>query len=141
LGAGSGNVTAKGLDSAADDDLQHHEAGNALQPFSPARHGLPAVDLRPEDFRVPGLKHLGDGSAADNGQNETEYRQSGGCCPAMGEQHADVMGRLGAKPAPNNDGASQIGVEHDRKDHQERDEAKGEHRGELQRAVDDVELT
>jgi hypothetical protein len=141
LRAGRGDGPAEGLDSAADDDLQGHEAGHAGQPFNPARQGLPAVDLGPEDCRVPGLDHVGNGGAAENGQDEAEHRQGRGCCPAMGEQRGDVMAGPGAESAPDDDGAGQTGAENGRQDHQERDEAECEHGSELQRAVDESELT
>jgi hypothetical protein len=116
----------------ADDDVQGHEAEHAGQPFNPARQGLPAVNLGPEDCRVPGLNHVGDGDAAEDRQDEAEYRQVRGCCAATGEQRGDAMARLGAKSAPDDDGAGQIGAErnrqhHQEQHHQERDEAKGEH--------------
>jgi len=141
LRAGCGDVPARDLDPAADDDLQGHEADNARQPFGLAREGLPAVDLDPEDFRVPGLNHVGDGEAAENGHDEPEHRLGSGCCPAMSEQRGDVMARLGAEAesASGDDGAGQAGAENGRQDHEERDEAECEHGREPQRTVDDPE--
>jgi hypothetical protein len=141
LRAGRGDGSAQGLDSAADDDLQGHEAEHAGQPFNPARYGLPAVDIGPEDCRVPGLDHVGDGGAAEDRQDEAEHRQGRGCCPAMSEQRGDVLARPGAKSAPDDDGAGQIGAERNRQHHQERDEAECEHGSKLKRAVDESDLT
>jgi len=141
LRAGHGEMAAEVKESAADDDLECHEAENARQPFHPVRHGLPAADGHTEDFRVPGLQHLGDSSAAEHRQDEAEHRQAGRCCPAMGEQHGDVVGRSGAEAAPDDDDTGQVSAERHGQDHQERDEAEGEHGGELQRVADESELT
>ena len=84
---------------------------------------------------------MGDGGAAENRQDEAEYRQGRRCCPAMSEQRGEVMARLGAESAPDDDGAGQAGAENGRQHHQVRDEAECEHGSELQRAVDEPELT
>jgi len=120
--------------------LQGEEAEDSGQPLGPARDGLPAAHRCPEGLRVPGLDHVGDGAAAEHRQDEGEYRQAGGCCPDMGEQHGEVISRLGAESAAPDDGAGQARSERSGNEHQEGDEAEGEHGGELQRAVDESEL-
>jgi hypothetical protein len=141
LRAGRGDMPACGLDLAADDDLQGHEAEHARQPFSLAREGLPAADLGPEDFRVPSLNQVGYGEAAENGHGDAEHRLDSGYCPAMSEQRGDVMARLGAEAesASDDDGTGQAGAENGRQDPQQRDEAECEHGRELQRTVDHPE--
>src|SRR5262245_41012861 len=98
------------------------------------------MNLYPENSSVPILNHMGDGGAAQNGQDEAEHRQAGGRCPAMSEQRGEVMACLSGESAADDDGPGQTGTENGRQDHQERDKAECEHGSKLQRAVYDSEL-